>query len=452
MKLFKRLFALVLTLGFVGSAVACAGGADKGAGGYYGAMNGGYDVMGSMGEAMEDVEVGEVEKGEEVASGENDSVVEEIIQKPAGLITAGAWNDNTYYDDWKKLFDANEGPGKFSNYQGENSWGFSSYNRIKITVKNGETPIPGTRVTLLDSANEAVFTAVADANGVAYVFTDEAEGTLLVSCGEAVQTLEFTAENRDLVAEFNELSYPSPKLDVIELMFVVDVTGSMGDELNYLKNEIADVVNRVATSNGAAKINLALLFYRDHGDNEVFKYFDFEDVTNAAGLEKQQQALNEQFADGGGDWPEAVDEALELAVNKQWSTGVSTKIIFHVLDAPPHSGSSNQTKYREAVIKAAEKGIRLCPVLCSGADYLTEYLTRQAAIYTGGTFVFVTDDSGIGNAHHDPNIPNAVVEALNSLMVRLINGYHTGTFAPPVYWKEEVENVISSQYREQDKR
>ncbi len=437
MKNLKRLCSLVLTFGFILSSSACSA-KDAASGGYYAGYDGGYGVTGSMGETMEDAEAGEVEKGEEIASGENGSVVEEIIQKPAGLITAGAWNDNTYYDDWKKLFNANEGTAKFGNYQGENSWGFSSYNRIKVTVKNGETPIPGTRVTLLDTANEVVFTAVADANGVAYVFTDELEGMVTVSCGEAVQTLEFAADNRNLVAEFNELCYPSPKLDVIELMFVVDVTGSMGDELSFLKNEIADVVNRVATSNKAAQINLALLFYRDHGDSEVFKYFDFVDVTNAEGLEKQQQALNKQFAEGGGDWPEAVDEALELAVNKQWSTGVSTKIIFHVLDAPPHNGSANQTKYHEAVVEAAKKGIRLCPVLCSGADTLTEYLTRQAAIYTGGTFVFVTDDSGIGNPHHDPNLPNAVVEALNSLMVRLINGYHSGTFAPPVYWKDEV--------------
>ncbi len=440
MKNFKRFCSMILTLGFILSSAACS---SKNAisGGYYVGGDGDYGITGSMGEAMED------------ATSEAQNSVGEIVQKPAGLITAGAWNDNTYYDDWKKLFDSNnDESGKFSAYQGESSWGFSSYNRIKVTVKNGETPIPGTSVTLLNSENESVFTAVADANGVAYVFTDETEGSLTVSCGEAVQTLEFTADNRDLVAEFNELCYPAPKLDVIELMFVVDVTGSMGDELNYLKNEIADVVNRVATSNEAAQINLALLFYRDHGDSEVFKYFDFVDVTNAEGLNKQQEALNTQLADGGGDWPEAVDEALELAVNKQWSTGVSTKIIFHVLDAPPHNGNSNQVKYHEAVMMAAEKGIRLCPVLCSGADYLTEYLTRQAAIYTGGTFVFVTDDSGIGNAHHDPNIPNAVVEALNSLMVRLINGYHTGTFAPPVYWKEEVANVISSQYREQDKR
>ena len=54
---------------------------------------------------------------------------------------------------------------------------------------------------------------------------------------------------------------------------------------------------------------------------------------------------------------------------------------------------------------------------------------------TGGTFVYVTDDSGIGGSHHDPEIPNAVVEKLNDLLVRLINGYHGGEFADPVDWK-----------------
>jgi hypothetical protein len=109
------------------------------------------------------------------------------------------------------------------------------------------------------------------------------------------------------------------------------------------------------------------------------------------------------------------------------------------LDAPPHSGSSYQNTYFSAVETAAEKGIRFCPVLCSGADTLTEYLMRQTAIYTGGTFVFITDDSGIGNAHHDPNLPNVTVEALNSLMVRLINGYHSGSFADPIDWRQDTQ-------------
>ena len=222
-------------------------------------------------------------------------------------------------------------------------------------------------------------------------------------------------------------------------MFVVDVTGSMGDELSFLNNEIADVVNRVAQADSATQINLALLFYRDHVDSEVFKYYDFEDVTNAQGLAKQQAAIAAQRASGGGDYAEAVEEALAMAVEKQWSEAATTKIIFQVLDAPPHSGTNNQTKMNAAAIAAAAKGIRVCPVLCSGADEVTEYVMRQTAVYTGGTFVFVTDDSGIGNPHYDPNLPNVTVEALNSLMVRLINGYHSGSFADPIDWRQDTQ-------------
>ena len=211
----------------------------------------------------------------------------------------------------------------------------------------------------------------------------------------------------------------------------------MGDEIDFLKAELDDVINRIATNNSGTQIKLAMLFYRDTDDDVPFDYYDFTDVTSADGLSKMKSELNKQRAEGGGDYPEAVDEALELAVNKQWSTGSSTKIIFHVLDAPAHEGGKYEEKLVNATKTAAEKGIRLCPIICSGAAEETEYTMRQAAIYTGGTFVFVTNDSGIGGDHHDPGLPNAVVELLNSLMVRLVNGYHTGSFESPVYWKND---------------
>ena len=94
--------------------------------------------------------------------------------------------------------------------------------------------------------------------------------------------------------------------------------------------------------------------------------------------------------------------------------------------------------FNAAVVQAAEKGIRICPILCSGAAEITEYTMCQAAIYTGGTFIFATDDSGIGNSHYDPNIPNVTVELLNSMIVRLVKGYNTGEFENPIYWREDL--------------
>ena len=68
---------------------------------------------------------------------------------------------------------------------------------------------------------------------------------------------------------------------------------------------------------------------------------------------------------------------------------------------------------------------------------------REAAIYTGGTFIYVTDDSGIGGEHHDPDIPNVTVELLGSLMVRVVKGYHTGSFDDPVYWLDDPCLTVS---------
>lgn len=425
-KFLSILGAVLFTCCYLFGAGSCGGAGDGGVYGDYGGVYG-EDAGGGEG-------------GEEGAAGSDESV--EIIKKPAGLLTAAAWNDNDNYEMWKALFeqgqDSTKAEGKFYNYftMDDSTWGFTSYHRIKVSVTNDEAAVAGATVVGKDKEGNIVFEAITNANGIAYLFTDTQEGIVEVSSAEAQETVAFDIDNRELAVELSEAD---AKRNVIELMFVVDVTGSMGDELTYLNNEIADVVDRVALADSETQINLALLFYRDHGDREEFKYHDFVDVTNSEGLAEQQRAIAAQEATGGGDYAEAVDEALEMAVEKQWSSGTSTKLIFQILDAPPHKEAENQTTFRTAVLEAAKKGIRVCPVLCSGADLVTEYTMRQAAIYTGGTFVFITDDSGIGNAHHDPNLPNVTVEALNSLMVRLINGYHSGTFAEPIDWRQEVK-------------
>ena len=405
---------------------------------------------------------GEVEPGQQVI-------------RPAGLMTASAWNDNQYYDYFKTLFEKGENTekpiedvkqedtvsvspadgatyvtgspdvirydelpkeqvasgGKFYGYYSEDKWGFDATHRVTVKVTAGENVVQGAKVSYY-GADQSVRYAVTDANGVAYIFPDTDDGELTVSVGEKSQKCAYSTEN-DVVGV--DIGAGEAKCTIIKLMFVVDVTGSMGDEISYLTNELADVINRVASVNDGIRIDLAFLFYRDNGDTEKFVYNDFVDVTDKKGLEAQQNNLSKQFATGGGDYPEALDEALDMAVGKNWGSENSTKIMFHIFDAPPHSTGNNKSTYEKAIRKAAEKGIRYNPVLCSGADLLCEYLSRVAAIHTGGQFIYVTDDSGIGNAHYDPDIPNAVVERLNDLMVRLINGYYTGKFAPAVYWK-----------------
>lgn len=416
-----KLLSVILLFTLALSVVGC-GAATKAPGGYYGD---GY--MGAMpeGESPTEPDVNEEDKQ---------------TQLPAGMITAGAWNDNENYELWVNLFmqgdaELNRNNGKFLSYATENkNWGFNSLDRVKVNVTCEGKAVAGAEVVVNGDDGAVLFKAVSDAQGNAYLFTNAESGSITVTSGEGSATAEFSAEKRELTLE---LEASAEKLNVIELMFVVDVTGSMGDELRFLKAELDDIIQKIAAYDEQTQIKLAFLFYRDNGDSVPFKFCDFVEITDASGLDKALATLKSQSASGGGDYEEAVDEALEMAVNAQWSTGATTKLIFHVLDAPAHSGSKYETRFNQAVVKAAEQGIRISPILCSGAAEITEYTMRQAAIYTGGTFIFVTDDSGIGGEHHDPGLPNATVELLNSMLVRLIKGYHTGVFDEPIYWQDD---------------
>ena len=351
----------------------------------------------------------------------------------AGMMTAKAWNDNDYYEQWKKLFiqsTDNDPDGKFYDFTGDSHWAFDTSKRVKVTVTKGGEPAVGVKVAYT-YPNQLDWASKTDVNGVAYIFPSEDAGKVTVEG----QEFEFSAENRELSVELDKAD---ANVNVVKIMFVIDATGSMGDEMRYIAAELTDVVSRVAEQADQVKIELALLFYRDHGDQEIFAYHDFEVVTESKGLENQLAVLKAQRADGGGDYPEAVDEAMVMAVNKDWGNENSTNLVFLVLDAPSHEEKDNIARCAEAVKGAAAKGIRICPVLCSGADTLCEYTTRMGALLTGGTSIFVTDDSGIGGEHLDPDLPDAVVERLNDLMVRLIVGYHTGDFGTPIPYEPKV--------------
>lgn len=421
----------------VGKNNAPLGGADfapEADGGFSGAPDADYGGgYGDAEEAYPPTEPGDVADEGDTA----DKTDDKPVQSTAGLITASAWDDNFYYSEWLALFAQSDdgSAGRLSDFMhSDRSWGMNTHTRVKLTVKNGDKPVAGARVTVDGKDGQLGHSAITDAGGVAYLFPGES-GSVTVTLADSSATAKasFDSESRDLTVE---LAAESGKRDVIELMFVIDATGSMGDEISYLKNEIADVIGRISDGNDTT-VYLSFLFYRDHCDSVVFDYVDFVNVSTPSGLEAQRLSLSKRYATGGGDYAEAADEALLLAAGKQWSAEATTKIIFQLLDAPPHSTDENKATMRSAVASLASQGIRFCPVLCSGADTLTEYVMREAAVYTGGRFVFVTDHSGIGGSHHDPDIPNATVEALNSLMVRLVRGYHSGVFDDPVDWRAD---------------
>jgi len=204
-----------------------------------------------------------------------------------------------------------------------------------------------------------------------------------------------------------------------DFVFVVDATGSMGDEIAYLKAEITDVIGRIKKDHKDITVNLGSVFYRDHGDSYLVRSSDLD-----SDISKTTKFIEEQNAGGGGDYPEAVEEGLESAINQMsWSSDARAKVIFLVLDAPPHSTPEITERLGKLTREAAKKGIRIVPVTASGINKSTEYLMHSMALATNGTYVFITDDSGIGGSHIKPSTDDYKVELLNDLLIRLANQY-----------------------------
>ena len=348
-------------------------------------------------------------------------------QARAGLLTGGEWRDNSNFAFWRSLFAHRE---EWRDIR--ESWNLNTSERVFVRVKDTSGAAASGLTVKLAAGSSILWQSVTDSRGEAFLFADIAElqqkttpDKIIVetSDGRAV-TADVPKDNEenDTAIEIT-MPDPSPMRTKLDLMMMIDTTGSMGDELRYLQTELESVINRVSDAIGS-DIQLSVNFYRDNEDDYVVRDFGFTKNISIA-----LDHLSDQRASGGGDYPEAVTKALSNGINGHDWRSDTEKLMFLVLDAPPH-------KYDAAdlpglIQRASELGIRIIPVASSGVDTDTEFLCRSLAIATGGTYTFLTDDSGIGYSHLEPTIGSYEVEKLNDMLVRIIKDYFSSE--PRVY-------------------
>ncbi|HSQ63847.1 MAG TPA: VWA domain-containing protein [Polyangiaceae bacterium] len=221
-----------------------------------------------------------------------------------------------------------------------------------------------------------------------------------------------------------------PAKQRLDVAIVIDTTGSMGDEASYLKTEFENISTAIATSFPLADQHWALVAYRDTpatdpGDAYVVESFDF-----TASLSGFGTSLGGLSAGDGGDYPESPDLGLARMNTLAWrADGDVARLAFWVADAPQHSDKGGAMAQDFA--DAHQKDIHIYPVAASGADELTELTMRSGAQLTGGRYLFLTDDSGIGDPHKEPSIPCYFVTKLASAIVRMVSIELSGVYREP---------------------
>jgi hypothetical protein len=200
----------------------------------------------------------------------------------------------------------------------------------------------------------------------------------------------------------------------LDVALVIDTTGSMGDELEYLKVEVRDIARKISRENPGVDQRWGLVVYRDDGDDYVTESVDFRDINSFVAM------LGHHTANGGGDEPEAMDAAMAASNRLSWRDGDATaRMVFLVADAPSHSGEPAK-KFAREVLKHRADGTAIFPVAGSGVSDPAELQLRMAARATGGQYIFLTDHSGIGGSHAAPKVDEYTVETLHEAMLRMI--------------------------------
>lgn len=203
----------------------------------------------------------------------------------------------------------------------------------------------------------------------------------LLTLGAVVYYPQLMAKNIAVNPPINHhiTASQNPKVDVV---FVLDTTGSMSGLIQTAKEKIWSIATTMASAQPTPEIRIGLVAYRDRGDQYVTRMVDLSND-----LDSVYAALMDFEAGGGGDSPESVNQALHDAVHKiSWSEGEQAyQVIFLVGDAPPHM-DYNEVRYPAIVASATEKGIVINTIQCGDMSTTVAPWTQIASLGQGSFF------------------------------------------------------------------
>jgi uncharacterized protein YegL len=178
-----------------------------------------------------------------------------------------------------------------------------------------------------------------------------------------------------------------PRVDVV---FLLDATGSMGDEIQAVKDRIREMISDIALGDPAPDVRFGIVAYRDRGDDYTTRVYPL-----TRDIDLIVDNLAEIEANGGGDYPESLNEGLHVAVQEmEWdeASGVS-RLVFLIADAPPHTDYADDFDYHDEAQLAAQSGIVVHAIGASGLDEEGERIFKEITANTQGEFQWLVYES-----------------------------------------------------------
>jgi len=268
--------------------------------------------------------------------------------------------------------------------------------------------------------------------------------------GSARKSIEADRRGRREIQAALDIQKPDPQAVPIDLLFILDTTGSMSEEIERLKQTI-DLINLNLVSLGSKPaVRFGIVLYRDQSDVYVTRTVPF-----TGRIELFREALGTVQADGGGDGPEDLQSALaEGVLHMDW-TPDGIRLAFVITDAPPHLDYGQTYTYADAAHDAKRKGIKVFGIGAGGLDLAGEMALRQIAQYTSARYIFLTygergesegGKTGSVSHHTGDNYETGKLEAVVLRIAKEELGQYSD--APP----EETEDYFAAGRAEDESR
>ena len=231
-----------------------------------------------------------------------------------------------------------------------------------------------------------------------------------------------TELNINIDRQINELNLLDEILNVeistsLDLLFIIDITGSMSPYINEVKRNIISIINGIIDKCPGIDINLGFIGYRDF-------YEEYYDIDFTQDHEKLKNMINGAYASGGGDFPEDVAFALELALNKTWKS--NAKFAIFIADAPGHGtkygGDEIYSSYPERlliedmIMEMAEKSISLfCLRISTKTDIMYELFENiYNEVKTPSTKFIIVNNNNYGYSYDYSSFSEEIItQAIN---------------------------------------